>query len=109
MVSRWPWHQFASSSSAHGQTGISSVVATSTTGVSTGGYCCVFLQGGEEALHRRVVPAVGEPAHAAGDPVPGQEELVVLAGVLAAPIGVGQQSLVGQATQLRPLRAATTK
>src|SRR5436309_15732746 len=39
----------------------------------------LLLQRGEEALHRRVVPAVRPAAHAARDPVPGQEDLVVLA------------------------------
>src|SRR3954451_22555424 len=30
------------------------------------------LQAGEEALDRGVVPALGHPAHAAGDPVPAE-------------------------------------
>jgi hypothetical protein len=45
-----------------------------------------LLQGGEKTLHRGVVPAVGAAAHAAGDAVLAQEELVVFAGVLAAPV-----------------------
>src|SRR6202046_294542 len=56
----------------------------------------LLLQRGEEAFHRRVVPAVGLAAHAARDAVLGQEELVVLAGVLAAPIRVRQQPRAGQ-------------
>src|SRR5262245_52709090 len=51
------------------------------------------LQAGEEALHRRVVPALRDPAHAAGDPVLAQEPLVVVTGVLAAPVGVRAQPL----------------
>src|SRR5207248_11116160 len=44
------------------------------------------LQAGEEALDRGVVPALGEAAHAAGDPVPPEQPPVVVAGVLAAPV-----------------------
>src|SRR5690242_14477112 len=44
------------------------------------------LQGREEALDRGVVPALGDAAHATGDPVPAEQALIVLAGVLAAPI-----------------------
>src|SRR5262245_65730560 len=33
------------------------------------------LQRGEDALHRRVVPALRHPAHAAGDALPGEEAL----------------------------------
>ena len=40
---------------------------------------------------RGVVPALADAAHAALDPVLAQEPLVVFAGVLAAPVGVGQQ------------------
>src|SRR5262249_36131455 len=37
-----------------------------------------LLQRGEEALHGSVVPAVRPAAHAARDPVPGQQALVVV-------------------------------
>jgi hypothetical protein len=40
------------------------------------------LQRGEEALGHRAVPAVALAAHAAGDPVLGQERLAVARGVL---------------------------
>src|SRR5437870_948881 len=40
----------------------------------------LFLQRGEEALHRRVVPAVRRAAHAAHDAVLGEEQLVMVAG-----------------------------
>ena len=46
------------------------------------------FQGGEDALHRRIVPDVAGPAHATDDAVVGQEPLEGLAGVLAAPTGV---------------------
>ena len=38
------------------------------------------LQRGEEALHRRIVPALSAPAHAAGDALIDQQALEVLAG-----------------------------
>ena len=40
------------------------------------------LQRREEALHRRIVPALAAPTHAAGDALIGQQALEVLAGVL---------------------------
>ncbi len=54
------------------------------------------LQRREEALHRRVVPDVAGSAHAADDAAVGHQSLELLAGVLAALIGVVQQ-LVGLA------------
>src|SRR5437879_3627104 len=54
------------------------------------------LQAGEEALDRRVVPALADAAHTAGDAVLAEEELVMLAGILAAPVGVRQQPRAGQ-------------
>ena len=45
----------------------------------------------EEALDRRVVPAVAPPAHAAGEPLIAQQALEVFARVLAALVGVVQQ------------------
>src|SRR5829696_654981 len=45
-----------------------------------------LLQAREEALHRRVVPAVPTPAHAALDPLLAQPTPVVLARVLAPAI-----------------------
>src|SRR5258708_37822115 len=41
----------------------------------------LLLERGEEAFHGGIVPAVGTAAHAAGDPVPCQERLVMGAGV----------------------------
>ena len=38
------------------------------------------LQRREEALHRRIVPALSAPAHAAGDALIDQQALEVLAG-----------------------------
>src|SRR5665213_758285 len=53
------------------------------------------LQAGEETLDRRVVPALRYPTHATGDPVFYQETLVMFTGVLATPIRVRQQPLLG--------------
>ena len=47
------------------------------------------LQRREEALHRRIVPALSAPAHTAGDALIDQQALEVLAGVL----GVFNRSL----------------
>ena len=49
------------------------------------------LQRREEALHRRIVPALSASAHAAGDALIGQQALEVFAGVLAALVGVVHQ------------------
>ena len=46
------------------------------------------LQAVEEALHRRVVPAVALATHGAGHSVLGEFGLERMASVLAAPIGV---------------------
>jgi hypothetical protein len=51
------------------------------------------LEGSEEALRYRVVPAVSLAAHAAADSVPCQQPLIFRAGVLATAIRVMQQSL----------------
>ena len=51
------------------------------------------LQRGEEALHRRIVPDVARAAHRADDAVIGHQALELLAGVLAAAIGVMQQRI----------------
>src|SRR3977135_1439299 len=48
------------------------------------------LQRREEALHRGVVPHIAGPAHAANDAAVGHQPLELLAGVLAALIGVMQ-------------------
>jgi len=48
------------------------------------------LQGGEEALHRRIVPDIASPAHTARDAVVGHEPLKQLTGVLAPTIRVMQ-------------------
>ena len=58
----------------------------------------LLLQCRKETLHRRVVPTVPSPAHAAGDPVRPQQTLVVSTGVLAAPIRVSQQALLRDLT-----------
>ena len=47
------------------------------------------LERGEEVLHRGIVPDVVGPAHATDHAVVGQEPLEGLAGVLAAPLRVG--------------------
>src|SRR3954447_1539598 len=52
----------------------------------------LLLQAREEALHRRVIPAIAPPAHAAHDPVTAQEPLVMLAGILAAPVGMRNET-----------------
>src|SRR4051794_26946574 len=57
-----------------------------------------LLQAREGALHRRVIPAVRPTAHAANDPMPGQESTVVLTGVPAPAIGMGYQAFAGLAT-----------
>src|SRR4051794_622570 len=49
------------------------------------------LQRREEALHRRIVPDVAGSAHAADDAAVDHQPLELLAGVLAALIGVMQQ------------------
>jgi len=59
----------------------------------------LLLQAGEERLHRRVVPAIRPPAHAAVDPLASQDPAVVLAGVLAAAVGEGHQALSRQASR----------
>ena len=51
------------------------------------------LEGGEEALRHRVVPAVSFAAHAASDSVLPQQLLIFGAGVLATAIRVTQRSL----------------
>jgi hypothetical protein len=53
--------------------------------------CALGLQRGEEALHRRIVPAIARAAHRAGDAMIGHQPLELLAGVLAATIRVVQQ------------------
>src|SRR5271168_3515388 len=49
------------------------------------------LQRGEEALHRRIVPDIAGAAHGADDAMIGHQLLELLAGVLAATVGVMQQ------------------
>ncbi len=51
------------------------------------------LQRREEALHRRIVPAIAPAAHAAGDVLLGQQPLKLLAAVLAALVRVVHQRL----------------
>src|SRR2546428_9148164 len=51
------------------------------------------LQRREETLGHGVVPAIAPAAHAAHDPVLGQDALVVAAGVLTAAIGMMEQPL----------------
>src|SRR5579862_9174552 len=46
----------------------------------------LLLQAGEEGFHRRIVPAVAPPAHAAGDPLAAQQPLVMVASILAPPV-----------------------
>ena len=48
------------------------------------------LQRGEEALHRRIVPAIARTAHGTGDAMIGHQALELLAGILAATVGVMQ-------------------
>src|SRR6478609_4714395 len=50
-----------------------------------------LLERCEEALHRRIIPAVPTPAHAARDPLLREPTPVVLAGVLAPTIRVRHQ------------------
>src|SRR5215469_3691571 len=64
-----------------------------------------LLQRGEKAFHRCVIPAIPSPAHTATDAVPVQQPLIVVAGVLAAAIGVRYQSLARQATRHRHLQS----
>ena len=64
----------------------------------------LLLQGREEALDRRVVPAVRTAAHAANHPMTGRQPLVVFAGVLATPVRVRHESLAGEATGQRQLQ-----
>src|SRR5690606_35292180 len=47
----------------------------------------------EEALHRRVVPAIAGSAHAASNPHLVEQALELVAGVLAAAIGMVQHRL----------------
>jgi hypothetical protein len=49
------------------------------------------LQRGEEALHRCIVPDIAGAAHGADDAMIGHQLLELLAGVLAATVGVMQQ------------------
>src|SRR5438445_681811 len=51
------------------------------------------LESGDEALNRRVVPAVAVVAHAAEDPGGRESLLIVAASVLAAAIGMAVQFL----------------
>jgi hypothetical protein len=46
------------------------------------------FQGSEKAFRDSVVPTISTAAHASDDPVLGEETLVVVAGVLAAAIGM---------------------
>lgn len=48
------------------------------------------VQGGEEALHGGIIPAIAALAHAAYDAGVSQQHLELLAGVLAALIGMMQ-------------------
>jgi len=57
------------------------------------------LQCGEEALHDSIIPAVATLAHAAHDPGIGQQHLELLAGVLAALLGM-VQDFAGTATPI---------
>src|SRR6185437_9667293 len=58
----------------------------------------LLLRAGEEALRGRVVPAVRPTAHATGDPMPGQQPPIMLAGIPAPAIRMGHQTLAGLAT-----------
>jgi hypothetical protein len=51
------------------------------------------FQQGEEAFHRSIVSDVAGPAHRAGDAVVGHQPLELLAGILAARVGVMQQCI----------------
>jgi len=53
---------------------------------------------GEEAFHGGVVVTVASAAHADGNTVSDQQALIVGAGVLAAPVGVVQQTCLRAAT-----------
>src|SRR2546422_7839578 len=50
------------------------------------------LEGCEEALRHRVVPAVADAAHAADDATSGQLRAIHVAGVLASAVGVMNES-----------------
>jgi hypothetical protein len=49
------------------------------------------LEGGEEARHRRIVPAIARAAHRAGDAMIGHQPPELLAGVLAGTVEVVEQ------------------
>src|SRR5438270_12438649 len=67
------------------------------TGLRSGGEVGVMdqllLQRGKKALHGGIIPAVAAAAHAARNAVPRQKALVMVAGVLAAPLGMRPQRL----------------
>ena len=44
------------------------------------------FEAGKETFGHRVVPAIAAPAHAAAQPVPGEQLLIIPTGVLAATI-----------------------
>ena len=67
-------------------------------GPIVGTVCTLDLERREEALHRRIVPAVTTAAHAAGHAVLAQRPLELLAGVLAALVGMMQQRAAGAAS-----------
>src|SRR5271154_6438243 len=63
------------------------------------------LEGGEEALGHRVVPAVSPPTHAALDRVLCEQLPILTAGVLAATIRMMQESSSGPALRKRHVQS----
>jgi hypothetical protein len=55
--------------------------------------CPFGLERGEEALHRCIVPDIARPAHGTGDAIVVHEPSELVAGVLAALVGMVQQSV----------------
>jgi hypothetical protein len=66
------------------------------------------LQRREEALHRCIVPDVARTAHRTDDAVIGHQLLELLAGVLAAAVGIMQQRIGLPRRQIAITRASVT-
>ena len=66
------------------------------------------LERGKEALHRRIVPDIARAAHGTDDAVIGHQPLELLAGVLAATVGVMQQRIGLALRQIAIISASVT-
>src|SRR5207302_10321087 len=70
--------------------------------------CAIGLQRREDALHRGIVPDVARTAHRTDDAVIGHQLLELLAGILAATVGMMQQRIGLPRRQIAITRASLT-